>query len=234
MPATLLGKKIGMTRLFLTQESEGGQVVNNVPVTVIQVGPCFVSQIKSEATDGYNAVQVAFDEVKPRNSTQPIIGHDARAGISPQRVHREFRVSAEEAGQFQLGQQITLDSLEGTKYIDVIGTSKGKGFQGVMKRHHFKGLCASHGTERKHRSPGSIASHATNRGFSGRPKKGLRMPGHMGDDRVTMRSLEIVGTDKEKNLLLVKGPVPGANQGVVVIRAAKRLYKRKANALKAS
>ena len=224
-PPFLLGRKIGMTRIF---DSSG----NNVPVTVIQAGPCFVSQIKTEKSDGYNAIQLAFDEVRPRNSTMPVIGHDGKAGLSPKRFHREVRVSADQAAGVAAGQQLSVEVFEGTKFVDVTGISKGKGFAGVMKRYGFGGQCASHGTERKHRSPGSIASHATNRGYSGRPKKGKRMAGHLGVDRVTVRSIEIVARDKERNLLMVKGPVPGANEGIVTVRGAIRLYKGKAKAAK--
>ena len=225
MPATLVGRKLGMTRFF----DESG---NNVPVTVIQVGPNFVSQVKTTEADGYDAVQLAFDDVKARNSTMPLIGHDGKAGLSPKRYHREFRISEDEVGSFEAGQELTVDVFEAVKFVDVIGTSKGKGFAGTMKRWNYKGQQASHGVERKHRSPGSIGGHATNRGFSGRPKKGKRMSGQLGAERVTVRSLEIVGRDKDKNLLLVKGPVPGANQGVVVVREATRLYKRKARRAK--
>lgn len=228
MPAALLGKKVGMTRVFTTDGK-------NIPVTIIQAGPCYVSQIKTVANDGYDAVQLAFDEVKPRNSTYPLIGHDAKAGIhAPQRFHREFRATAEEVAAATAGQLVKVEVFEKVKFVDIVGTSKGKGFAGVMKRWSFKGMCASHGTERKHRSPGSIGARATNRGFSGRPKKGLHMPGHMGVDRVTVRSVEVIGCDKEKNLLLVKGPVPGANAGLLVISEAKRLYKSKARLAKAS
>jgi large subunit ribosomal protein L3 len=216
-----------MTRLY----TESGK---NVPVTVIEAGPCLVSQVKTVATDGYDAVQIAFDDVKARNSTMPVIGHDAKAGIAPKRFHREVRLSAEEVANVAAGQQMTVTVFENVQYVDVIGTSKGKGFQGVMKKYHFKGQPASHGTERKHRSPGSQSGVASNRGFSGRPKKGKRMSGHMGAERVTVRSLEVVGRDAEKNLLLVKGPVPGPNQGVVLIREATRLYKRKAKKAQAS
>jgi large subunit ribosomal protein L3 len=227
MPAALLGRKIGMTRLF----DEAG---NNVPVTVIEAGPCYVSQIKTPATDKYAAVQLAFEDVKARNSTNPIIGHDGKAGIAPKRFHREVRFADEkDLENFTLGQVLTVEVFETVKFVDVVGQSKGKGFQGVMKRHHFKGLCASHGTERKHRSPGSIGAMSTNRGYSGRLKKGKRMAGHMGDERVTQRSVEVIGRDKDKNLLWVKGPVPGANHGFLMIREAVRLYKRKAKLVKA-
>lgn len=227
MPATLIGRKIGMTRLY---DAAG----KNVPVTIIELGPNHVSQLKTTETDGYNAVQLAFDEVKPRNSTRQIIGHDGKAGLAPYRAHREVRATPEEVAALKLGQAVTLEIFDKIKFVDVIGVSKGKGFAGVMKRHHFGGLCASHGTERKHRSAGSIASHATNRGYSGRPKKGKRMAGHMGAERVTMRSAAVVARDKERNLLMVKGGVPGANQSLVIIREAVRLYKGKAELAKAS
>ncbi|MCE9590471.1 MAG: 50S ribosomal protein L3 [Planctomycetes bacterium] len=227
MPAALIGRKIGMTRL---NDSTG----KNVPVTVIQAGPCHVSQVKTVATDGYDAVQLAFEDVKARNSTMPEIAHDAKAGLTPKREHREFRLKADQLTGVEAGQLFTVEMFEGIRFVDVTGTSKGKGFAGTMKRHNFKGLCASHGTERKHRSQGSIASHATNRGYSGRPKKGKKMSGHLGDERVTARSMEVIGRDKENNLLIVKGAVPGANHGLVVIREATRLYSRKAKLAKAS
>ncbi len=226
MAATLIGRKVGMTRLY----DESGK---NVPVTVIQAGPCFVSQVKTADTDGYAAVQIAFEDVRGRNTTMPLIGHDGKAGLGPKRFHKEFRVKADEAGNYQPGQEINVEVFDGIKFVDVVGRSKGKGYQGAMKRHGFKGLCASHGTERKHRSPGSIAGRASNRG-TGKPKKGIKMPGHMGDRRVTVRSLALVGRDKDRNLLMVKGPVPGANSGLVLIRESVRLYKGKAKLAKAS
>src|SRR5690606_20090178 len=137
-----------------------------VPVTVIQAGPCYVSQVKTAETDGYSAVQLAFEDVKGRNSTFPVIGHDGKAGLSPKRVHREFRVDEQAAGALELGQAVNVDVFDEVRYVDVTGTSKGKGTAGVMKRHNFKGQPASHGTERKHRSPGSIGGRSTNRGFS--------------------------------------------------------------------
>lgn len=216
----LLGKKIGMTRLL---NPDGV----SVPVTVIECGPCVVTQVRTPEKDGYSAVQVGYGEVKARNSTIPVIGHDAKAGTGPKRRHREFAVKAEEAGKFELGKVLTVGELKDTKYVDVSGTSKGKGFAGVMKRYHFKGMFASHGTERKHRSPGSISSYGSNRGFGGGLLKGKRMPGHMGAERVTVRSLDVVKVEPERNLLLVKGPVPGPNNGIVEIRPAIRLYKTK-------
>lgn len=226
MPAAIIGKKIGMTRLY---DADG----NNIPVTVIQAGPCFVSQLKTSGKDGYEAVQIAFGDVKGRNSTLPVIGHDAKAGLEPKRVHREVRLADGEAAGYELGQELTVEVFADVKFVDVIGTSKGKGFAGVMKRHNFKGKEASHGVERKHRSPGSICGRSSNRG-TGKPKKGIRMAGHMGNVRVTVRSLPIVGVDKEKCLLLVKGPVPGAKKGLLVIREATRLYKGKAKLAQAS
>ena len=218
---TILGKKIGMTRLF---DDDG----KNIPVTVIEAGPCFVSQVKTPQRDGYAAVQLAYEGVKPRNSTMPKIAHDAAAGIAPMRFHREFRIDEEQAAEFEPGQTVTVDTFEGVQFVDVTGTSKGKGFAGVMKRYGFKGQCASHGVERKHRSPGSVGGRSAYLG-GGRPKKGGRMSGHMGNERVTARSLQVIRTDKEKNLLLVKGPVPGPNRGLLMIRGAVRLRKSKAN-----
>jgi len=217
----LLGTKVGMTRLL---QPSG----DSVPVTVIKVGPCVVTQVRTAEKDGYSAVQIGFGAMKARNSTMPRIGHDAKAGSDPLRFHREFHCKADEAANFELGKALTVKDLEGQMYVDVTGTSKGKGFAGVMKRHHFKGMFASHGTERKHRSPGSIGSLCSNRGYGGGLVKGKRMPGHMGDERVTVRSLDIIKIDAEKGLLLVKGPIPGANNGMVMVRPASRLYKSKA------
>ncbi len=226
MPAMLLGRKIGMTRLF----DESGR---NVPVTVIQAGPCFVSQIKTTQTDGYDAVQLAFEDLKPRNSTVPVIGHDAKAGLGPKRLHREYRATGDEVAALEPGQRLTINVFDAIRFVDVIGTSKGKGFAGVMKRWGFKGFPASHGTERKHRAPGSIGGRAANLG-TGKPKKGIRMGGHMGHRRVTVRSLQVIARDPQNNLMMVKGPVPGANNSIVLILEATRLYKRKARLAKAS
>ncbi|MFA9479018.1 50S ribosomal protein L3 [Phycisphaerales bacterium AB-hyl4] len=227
MATGILGRKIGMTRLY----DEQGR---NVPVTVIQAGPCQISQVKSADSDGYEAIQIAFDDMKARNSTFPLIGHDAKAGIAPKRYHREVRVGDGESANYELGQELTVEVFADVKFVDVTGTSKGKGFQGTMKRHNFKGQLASHGVERKHRSPGSIGGHANNAGKSGKIKKGKRMSGHMGQERVTVRSLPVVGIDKERNLLLVKGAVPGPKQGLLMVRESVRLYKRKAKLAKAS
>jgi len=220
MPAALIGRKIGMTRLY----TEDGK---NVPVTVVQAGPCFVSQVKTPETDGYEAIQMAFEDIKGRNSTMQLIGHDAKSGLSPKRVHREVRLDDGEAASFEAGQELTVEQFAEIKYVDVVGTSKGKGFAGTMKRHNFRGQEASHGVERKHRSPGSVGGRSSNLG-TGKPKKGIRMSGQMGNKRVTTRSLEVIKTDTDNNLLIIKGTIPGANQGVVFIKEATRLYKRKA------
>ena len=220
MPA-LLGRKIGMTRWFM----EDG---TNVPVTVIEAGPCAVTQIKRTETDGYTAVQLGFEDVKPRRTTMPVMGHDAKAGTTPKRCHQELRLPDDRSvEEFELGQEINVTTFEDVKYVDVTGIGKGKGFAGVMKRHNFRGLCASHGTERKHRSPGSIGGHATDLGTGPKVKKGKRMAGQMGAKRVTVRSIDIVAIDPDRNLLMVKGPVPGPNHGVLFIRDAKRLNRSK-------
>ncbi len=220
MGVTLLGTKVGMTRVFV----DGGV---SVPVTVIQVGPCVVTQIKTQETDGYNAIQIGFGEMKARNSTIPMIAHDAKARTAPKRHHREFRVDAKELGEYEVGQVLGVDALASLAFVDVSGMSKGKGFAGTMKRHNFKGFIASHGTERKHRAPGSIGSRASDRG-RGALKKGIKMSGQMGAERVTVRSLDVVRIDAEKGLLLVKGPVPGAVRGLLEVRAPTRLYRPKA------
>ena len=224
MAPMLMGTKLGMTRVF---DANGV----SVPVTVIEVGPCVVTQVRSDETDGYSAVQVGFGEMKARNSTIPMIGHDAKAGTDPKRHHAEFRCTTDEASEYTLGQELSVSAFDGVKYVDVIGTSKGKGFSGGMKRYGFKGQQATHGVERKHRSLGSIGGHATNRGHSGKLKKGKRMSGHQGAERVTMRSLDIVKVDAERNLILVKGPVPGHNKAMVQIRPAIRLGRSKTKKL---
>jgi len=224
MAPMLIGTKLGMTRVF---DADGA----SVPVTVIEIGACVVTQVRDADKDGYAAVQIASGEMKPRNSTIPMIGHDAKADTDPKRFHREFRCTPEEAAGFEVGQELSVSALEGERYVDVIGTSKGKGFAGGMKRYGFKGQLATHGVERKHRSPGSIGGHALNAGKSGRLKKGKRMAGHMGSVRVTTRSLDVIRIDAERGLLLVKGPVPGHNKAMVQIRPAVRLNRSKARQL---
>lgn len=219
MSFEIAGKKIGMTRVF--SESNA-----SIPVTVIELFDNVVTQLRTPEKDGYSAVQIGYDEVKARRSTMPQIAHDHKAGTTPKRHHREFRV--DDTSGYSVGESLGIDKLDGVEYVDVVGTSKGKGFQGGIKRHGFKGQLATHGVERKHRSPGSIAGHGSNAGKSGRPKKGKKMAGHMGDERVTVRSLDVIRLVPEKNLVLVKGPVPGANGSVVTMRPAVRLYRSKA------
>ena len=219
----LLGTKLGMTRVF----TESGE---SIPVTVIQVQPNVVTQIRTEEVDGYTAVQIAAGDIKARNSTMPVIGHDAKAGTAPKRHHREFRVTEDEAAEFELGKELGVDVFEGHAFVDVIGTSKGKGYAGGIKRWGFKGQLATHGVERKHRSPGSIGGHANNAGKAGRIKKGKKMAGRFGGENVTVRSLDVVKIDADRNLILVKGPVPGANKSLVRVCPAVRLYKGKAAA----
>jgi large subunit ribosomal protein L3 len=200
-----------MTRIY----DEKGAVV---PVTVVEAGPCSVTQVKTTETDGYFAVQLGFGDVKPRHSTFPLMGHCAKAGVAPLRHFREIRLK--EPTTLALGATVGVDLFNEVKFVDVTGVSKGKGTAGVMKRHHFGGQCASHGTERKHRSPGSIASRATWRGQCGKPKKGLRMAGHMGMDTVTTTNHCLVKIDKENNLLLIKGALPGPNGALLFVRKA--------------
>ena len=210
MTPALIGKKVGMTRIY---DAKGAIV----PVTVVQAGPCVVTQVKSAAgSDGYDAVQIAFEEIKPKHQSMALMGHAAKAGVTPKRYFREIRLNGKT--EVQPGLQIDVDIFKDVPFVDVIGTSKGKGTAGVMKRYHFGGQCASHGTERKHRSRGSISANASWRGQCGKPAKGLRMAGHMGDARVTTRNHALVGTDKEKNLLLIKGALPGPNGALLFIR----------------
>ena len=213
MLSAILGKKIGMTQVY----DADGRVQ---PVTVVQAGPCSVLQVKTVDRDGYDAVQLGFEDVKVQRATKPQIGHAGRANARPQRFVREVRLSAPPE-DVEPGQTVGVEAFEDVAYVDVIGTSKGKGFAGVMKRHNFRGLGASHGVERKHRSPGSIASHSSNAGTGGKPKKGKRMSGHMGHVRCTSRNHKLVSVDKENNLLLIKGAVPGAAGGYVYVRVSK-------------
>src|SRR5215212_7922013 len=218
MTPALLGKKIGTTRVY----NEKGAIV---PVTVVQAGPCSVTQVKTTDSDGYNAVQLGFGDIKAKFSTFPLIGHAGKAGSGPKKHFREIKLK--EATDKKPGDVVNVEIFTDVKHVDIIGVSKGKGFAGVMKRHHFGGQPATHGTERKHRSPGSIASHATWRGQSGKPKKGLRMAGHMGSDQVTTRNHPIVRIDPERNLLLIKGALPGANGAVLFIRKSITARVRK-------
>lgn len=220
--AHLLGQKIGMTRVY----TDTGV---SLPVTVIKIEPNTVTQVRTAETDGYSAVQIGAGDIKARNSTMPLIGHDAKAGVAPRRKHAEFRVADGEESNWELGQTLTVSEFDSIKFVDVIGISKGKGFQGGMKKWGFKGQLASHGVERKHRSPGSIGGHGNNAGKSGRIKKGKKMSGHLGNKQITARSLDVVRVDAENNLILVKGPVPGHNNAWLEIRPATRLYRSKAS-----
>lgn len=213
MQPTILGKKIGMTQVY-----DDNGILH--PVTVVQAGPCSVLQVKSAETDGYEAIQIGFDDVKLHRAVKPLIGHAAKAKSGPKKFVREVRL-AEADDSIELGQEITVESFDGVAFVDVTGVTKGFGFQGGMKRHGFKGQLASHGVERKHRSPGSISSHGTNLGTGPKPKKGKRMAGHMGSVSRTTRNHRLIGVDKENSLLLIKGSVPGANGGFVYIRKSK-------------
>ncbi len=212
--AAILGRKVGMTRIY----DSAGTVV---PVTVVQAGPCVVTQVKTEdGKDGYNAVQLGFEDVKERRSTKPLVGHCRKTGqTSPKRFFREVRLSGKPT--VAAGFTVDVSIFDAIKWVDVVGTSKGKGFQGVMKRWNFGGQPGSHGTERKHRSPGSIGGGQGTRGHGRAIKKGKKMAGHLGVEQITTRNLALVGVDKEKHLLLIRGTVPGANGGVVFVRQAK-------------
>lgn len=202
----ILGTKLGMTQIW-----DNNRVV---PVTVVQAGPCVVTQVRTPDRDGYQAVQLAYGAINPRRVNKPDAGHFAKAGVAPRRHLVELRTT--DASEYALGQEVTVETFEPGQYVDVTGTTKGKGFAGVMKRHGFSGLRASHGVERKHRSPGAIGGCAT----PGRVFKGTRMAGRMGGVRFTVQNLAVQAVDPEQNLLLVKGAVPGPKGGLVLIRTA--------------
>ena len=205
----ILGTKLGMTQVF----DETGQVV---PVTVVQAGPCVVTAVRTPDKDKYSAVQIGFGEINPRKVTKPVAGLFEKAGVTPRRYIAEIRT--ENASEYTLGQELTAGLFEAGQRVDVTGKSKGKGTAGVRKRHGFKGLSASHGTQRKHRSPGSIGACAT----PGRVFKGVRMADRMGAERTTVQSLTVHAVDSDKNLLLIKGAVPGPRGGLVMVRSAVR------------
>lgn len=206
----ILGKKIGMTQVF----DEAGKLL---PVTVIQAGPCDVLQVKTAETDGYSAVQMGYDDVKPSQATKPELGHAVKCGVKPKKFVKEMRLE-EDTEEYESGTQITVSAFNDVNLVDVIGTSKGKGYAGVMKLHGFGGFPASHGTERKHRAAGSISSFASDAGHGGNLKKGKRMSGRMGTNRVTSKSHQLVSIDEEKNLMVIKGSVPGPNGGYVIVK----------------
>jgi large subunit ribosomal protein L3 len=203
----ILGTKLGMTQVW----DENGRAV---PVTVVQAGPNVVSQIRKPDVDGYSAVQLGFGDVKLKNVTKPIQGHFEKAGVAPRRHLVELRTS--DAADYELGQTIEATIFEAGDLVDVTGTTKGKGFAGVMKRHGFGGLGASHGAHKVHRAPGSIGGCAT----PGRVFKGMRMAGRMGGNRHTTQNLRIQAVDAERGLLLIVGAVPGPKNGLVLVRSA--------------
>ena len=203
----LLGEKLGMTQVF----DENNRIV---PVTVVKAGPCVVTQVRTPEKDGYSAVQLGFGAIDPRKVNKPEGGHFAKAGVTPRRHVVELRTK--DAGNYTVGQELTVDVLSDVAKVDVIGTSKGKGTAGVMKRHGFKGLGAGHGVQRKHRSPGSIGGCAT----PGRVFKGMRMAGRMGAVTTTTLSLKVHAVDTEKGLVLIKGAVPGPRGGLLLVRSA--------------
>jgi len=205
----LLGEKLGMTQVF----DENNRIV---PVTVVQAGPCVVTQVRSASVDGYSAVQIGFGAVDPRRVNKPDTGHFAKAGVTPRRELVELRT--EDATEYTLGQELTADLFESGQRVDVTATSKGKGFAGVMKRHGFHGVSASHGSHRNHRKPGSIGGAST----PGRVFKGMRMAGRMGGERVTTQGLTVHAVDADRGLLLIKGAVPGPKGGLVLIRTAAK------------
>lgn len=210
----LLGTKIGMTRIL----GKDGVVE---PVTVVKAGPCVILQVKTRENDGYDAVQLGFENVKPHRSTKPMIGHTGKARTGPKRFVREIRL--EKPAEIAPGEVVTAElfTKNQIEWVDVLGITKGKGFQGAMKRHGFGGLCASHGTERKHRSPGGIGADAP-RGTGQSVKKGKRMPGHMGHTQVTVNSLRVLKVDLENDIVLIRGSIPGHNGSHVMLRKAKK------------
>src|SRR3954471_4105146 len=204
----ILGAKLGMTQVW-----DNNKVV---PVTVVQAGPCVVTQVRTPETDGYSAVQLAYGQIDPRKVSKPKGGHYAKAGVSPRRHLVELRTT--DAGEYELGQEVTVETFEPGSRIDVTGKTKGKGYAGVIKRHGFHGLKGSHGVERKHRSPGSIGACAT----PARVFKGTRMAGRMGSQRFTVQNLTVQAVDTENNLLLVKGAVPGPKGALILVRTAAK------------
>jgi large subunit ribosomal protein L3 len=204
----LLGEKLGMTQVW----DENNKLV---PVTVVKAGPCVVTQLRTAATDGYAAVQIAFGAIDPRKVNKPLAGHFEKAGVTPRRHLVELRI---EADDYTLGQELGADVFEAGQLVDVTGTTRGKGFAGVMKRHGFHGVGASHGAHRNHRKPGSIGACAT----PGRVFKGTKMAGRMGHVRQTTQSLTVQAVDAEQGLLLIKGAIPGPKGALVLVRTATK------------
>ncbi len=215
---TILGKKLGMTQIF---DRKG----NVLPVTLIQAGPCTVVQVKDPKKDGYAAVQMGFDEKRPKSVNKPEGGHFAKASTTPKRVLREMRV--DDAAAWQVGQVLTVGMFKVGDYLDVAGVSKGKGFAGSMKRHNYKGFGASHGVHESFRGPGSIGQHTD----PGRVFKGVMQAGHMGTENVTVQNLMVVDVREDLNLIAVKGPIPGGKNGYLQLtRAMKKKPKAKVKA----
>ncbi len=206
---SILGKKLGMTQIF----DDDGTVI---PVTIIEAGPCYVTQKKTEDTDGYNAVALGFGNIAEKRLSKPVAGHLKKANCPPLRHIREFRVA--DPGEYEEGQKIDASVFEVGDNVDVIGTSKGKGFAGVVKRHGFAGGPKTHGQSDRWRAPGSAGAGST----PARVFKGMRMAGRMGNERVTAANLKVALVDAEKNLVAVKGPVPGSKNGLVIIREARK------------
>ena len=203
----ILGKKLGMTQIF----DEENRVV---PVTVVEAGPCVVTQVRTKDTDGYEAVQIAYGDIDPRKVKKPQAGHFKKAGVTPRRHVTEIRV--EDASAYEVGQDITAELFADVTFVDVTGTSKGKGYAGAMKRHGFAGQGAAHGNQAAHRRVGGIGACAT----PGRVFKGTRMAGRMGNNQVTLQNLKIARVDAESNLVLIKGAIPGINGGIVTVKTA--------------
>ncbi|MEV5447800.1 50S ribosomal protein L3 [Streptomyces sp. NPDC052644] len=214
----ILGAKLGMTQVW-----DNNKVV---PVTVVQAGPCVVSQVRSAEKDGYSAVQLAYGTIDPRKAKKPLAGHYAKADVAPRRHIVELRTT--DAADYTLGQEVTVEEFPVGVVIDVTGKTKGKGYAGPMKRHGFHGLRASHGVERKHRSPGSIGACAT----PGRVFKGTRMAGRMGGVRYTVQNLTVQAVDTENNLLLVRGAIPGPKGALVLCRTAAKTKAKKGGVAK--
>ena len=214
MPMGLLGKKIGMTQVF---DKNG----NLVPVTLIEAGPCFVVQIRSQDKDGYTAIQVGFDQKPKRKATKPEIGHVKAANIEPVRIIREFRVHEEDVGNYSIGQQVTVEMFKEGEKVDISGISKGRGFAGTIQRFHTTRGGMSHGST-YHRRPGSMSGSSD----PAHVFKGKVGAGHMGNKRCTIPNLKVISTDKERNILMIKGSVPGAMNSYVMIRKTNKMKRR--------
>ena len=211
----MIGRKVGMTQVF---DDKG----NAVPVTVIAAGPCYVTQIRTPDRDGYVAVQLGFEEVKASRLTKPQMGHLSKKSLPALRVLREFRLNQDEATALEEGAEIKANVFEKGEMVDIVGVSKGRGFAGTIKRHGFNRQPKTHGQSDRERAPGSVGMCA----FPGRTLKGQRMAGRMGNDRVTIQNLEVVVVDADKNLLAIKGSIPGAKGGIVMIKPSTRASKK--------